>query len=56
MNYPDDADAPIKVPAVSTSAGRTMRFSSPMPWIVAVVPSLTIWGMIGWMIWRLLRP
>jgi hypothetical protein len=52
MNYPQDVDVPAKVPVASSNSGQTMRFSSPMPWILAIVLSLAIWAVIGWSVWR----
>ena len=51
-NYPQDVDVPSNVPVASSRAGHTIRFSSPMPWILAIVLSLAIWAAIGWSVWR----
>ena len=56
MNYPDDAEVPPKAPVASTSVGPTMRFSSPMPWVLAILLSVVLWAMIGWSIWRYVQP
>jgi hypothetical protein len=53
MKYPHDVDAPSdEQPVVRASSGRAMRFSSPMPWILAIVLSVAIWALIGWSVWR----
>jgi hypothetical protein len=32
--------------------GGGLRYSSPLPWIVAIVLSSALWAMLGWLIWR----
>ena len=54
-NYPQDVDVPSNVPVASSRAGHTMRFSSPMPWILAIVLSLGLWAMLGVLLWWLLH-
>jgi hypothetical protein len=34
---------------------RGLRYSSPWPWIVAIVISLSIWASVGWLIWVAMR-
>jgi hypothetical protein len=55
MKYPQDVDAPSKAPVGSTSSDRELRFSSPMPWILAIALSIALWAVIGWLIWRFLH-
>jgi len=41
------------VETVNPSTG--IRYSSPWPWILAIVLSLMLWAMIGWVLWWLGR-
>jgi hypothetical protein len=52
MKYPHDVDTPSKSPIANTNSGRDIQFSSPMPWVLAIVLSVTIWAAIGWCFWR----
>jgi hypothetical protein len=40
------------VPKVSLGTVDQLKHSSPRPWIVAIATSLSVWGLIGWSIWR----
>jgi hypothetical protein len=33
--------------------GNGIRYSSPRPWILAIVLSLALWATLGWSAWRL---
>jgi hypothetical protein len=53
---------PPNAPAIShshlskietTNPGGVIRYSSPKPWILAIVLSLGLWAMLGWTLWRL---
>jgi hypothetical protein len=33
--------------------GHGIRYSSPWPWILAIVLSLMLWAMLGWYLWWL---
>jgi hypothetical protein len=33
--------------------GKEIRYSSPWPWILAIVLSLMLWAMLGWYLWWL---
>jgi predicted ferric reductase len=56
MKYPHDVDAPSSdEPVARASSGRAMRFSSPMPWILAIMLSVAIWALIGWSVWRFMH-
>jgi hypothetical protein len=35
--------------------GQTLRYSSPAPWIAAIILSLTLWAIVAWSIWRLFQ-
>jgi len=35
----------------TANPNKVIRFSSPWPWILAIVLSLALWAMLGWLIW-----
>jgi hypothetical protein len=53
LEIPQALGAPSKLAVTTTSPGHEIRFSSPMPWITAIVLSVAIWAVIGWFFSRL---
>jgi hypothetical protein len=39
----------LSIGTIETS--EVIRFSSPMPWVLAIVLSVAIWAVMGWSIW-----
>jgi hypothetical protein len=37
-----------------TSAAQGLRYSSPLPWILALAIGITMWAFLAWLIWRLI--
>lgn len=37
----------------TVNPNRITRYSSPMPWIVAIILSLALWATLGWFLWWL---
>jgi hypothetical protein len=52
LESPQAVDAPSKLVVTTTSPGRDIEFSSPMPWVMAIGLSVAIWALIGWSLWR----
>jgi hypothetical protein len=52
LKFPEDVDAPLKSPGVVTQPGHAIAFSSPMPWLLAIVLSVAMWAALGWSVWR----
>jgi hypothetical protein len=50
--FRQDVDATAELPAATTSPGHAIQFSSPMPWVLAIVLSVAIWAVMGWLLWR----
>jgi hypothetical protein len=53
-------DAPIPHPHLNleietTNPSGLIRYSSPKPWILAIVLSLGLWAMLGWFLWWLFQ-
>jgi hypothetical protein len=42
------------LPAVSHDSDHAIRFSSPFPWILALVLSVAIWVILGVSLWQLI--
>jgi len=38
-------------PVEITDPGNSLRYSSPRPWILAIVLSLMLWATFGWYFW-----
>jgi hypothetical protein len=49
-----DLDVATELPVATTNSEPAIRFSSPMPWVLAIVLSVAIWMVIGWSVWRLI--
>jgi hypothetical protein len=52
LKFSEDVNAKPKLPGVVTEPSRAIAFSSPMPWLLAIVLSLGIWAVLGWSVWR----
>jgi hypothetical protein len=50
----DDLDIQNDLPATPGDDSRTIRFSPPLPWILAIAVSVGIWAALGISIWRIL--
>jgi hypothetical protein len=50
--FRQDVDARAELPAATTDPGQVIQFSSPMPWVLAIVLSVAIWAVMGWLLWR----
>jgi hypothetical protein len=46
------ASYPIDRPERTSAHG--LRYSSPWPWIVAIVISLSMWASVAWLVWVLM--
>jgi hypothetical protein len=44
---------PGKVEGETVNPNKVIRFSSPKPWILAIVLSLGLWAMLGCFLWWL---
>jgi hypothetical protein len=54
--FRQDVDAPVELPAATTDPGQqVIQFSSPMPWVLAIVLSVALWAVLGWVIWRFIH-
>jgi hypothetical protein len=52
--FRQDVDAQAELPVTIASSDQPLRFSSPMPWLLAIVLSVAIWMVIGWFVWRVI--
>jgi hypothetical protein len=34
------------------SGAEGLRYSSPLPWILALAIGISMWALLGWLIWR----
>jgi hypothetical protein len=53
-SFSADTNTRTNLPAMSHDSGHAMRFSSPFPWILAIVLSVGIWVVLGVSIWQLI--
>jgi hypothetical protein len=52
--FRQDVDATVELPVAPARSDQPLRFSSPKPWLLAIVLSVAIWMVIGWLLWRLI--
>jgi hypothetical protein len=52
--FRQDLVATAELPVTTTNSEQAIRFSSPMPWVLAIILSVAIWAVIGWSLWRLI--
>jgi len=37
------------------NASKVIHYSSPWPWVLAIVLSVALWALLGWFLWRLIN-
>jgi hypothetical protein len=41
------------IPDIGVGTPPPLRYSSPRPWVRAIIISCMLWACIGWVVWRL---
>jgi hypothetical protein len=52
---PVSVDILTNLLVATTDFGQAIRFSSPMPWVLAIVLSVGLWTVLGLSIWWLIN-
>jgi hypothetical protein len=48
----EQQDSEVAAALGYTIAAQGLRYSSPLPWILALAIGVTMWALLAWLIWR----
>jgi hypothetical protein len=48
----EQQDSEVSAALSCSSGAQGLRYSSPLPWILGLGIGITMWAMLGWLIWR----